>query len=1141
MRTKLWWSGGGLACLCLSWAAARGGTNEDCVSNGAGVFPNPNGINTYNVTGGQVSGAGATLFVDFFLSPSSTNDWIDVDKDGRAGFFAAFPFVDQLAAQFAPATNLNTHWMFQYRSVGSVNGYNEFVENQTCGAKREDIPGEAGTFNGFTYASGGTRTWGGPYGTPSGTPSEPCEIEFSFLDVPSVWGTQVPGTPDWDRRPGESGYGLNPIPSSTGYISNLQTLSRNCGTCSGDGRPCSEDRHCNGTCNGLGLDYCLTDSNCAGGSLCVGESTCVPVPTSVVSSLNQNFGSPDEDTIYDKFAAWVPVVYVANRGTGLQNITYTDAQYMFLAGRMPNGENLIGVTRSVGSGTRNAIMNSTGMDTSWARGDNVGSENAVTGNFNLGPGTQGSNGEGSSQVEQAVQMRRLAFGYTGLGGGSRAVGDFNAGRFEILNLCKDVDGSDPDALPDCDCTNPANFVRAGINTVLDNCDSCTGYTIGGQGSFVLRGDPHANRDPMDPFYDATTPPLDNQEVANYINNIFDSVVSFSGTTFTGECFASETCSLKQCSGAPAQTTCTGTGQGTCVAGQTCNFINCVDDTICSAISAGTCSTSRLCSNDTPCTTKTCTQSGLVCAVNEDCPNVSQTCDGGLCGIDGSACIDSLDCAAIVQTCRNDFCKSKLNMPGQFLASTFFLPNSVDCAQNLTDGVSFSPNPVFSQTVQDFVRTNNGLGVGGDTGAFGSKNVAGLVPVRNAPAVSAGKYTDGSTTGSYTYWNGSAYVTGFTANSRLSKRNQVTADFNEDFARDINDTDEFVKAVHGPRAWQQSARGIGNGVSAFDLGQQTLDNGIPEVMGDLNGDGNLDKEDLRYFADGLALVSGALDRKQGAIAMDDALAVDGHPYPWADPRQTLTLGPATQPGEPTFLTPKDVNDSLSPFLATGKNYSPGDFRGDVAGGRAQTCVNNRCSATGYGCSVDENCPVTRPTAGAEPIGWDGFVDNKDIDYCCASARFGQWSNLDDAVLTDLSGDMDGDLDVDHDDLVELVEVILGTHFGDVDLDGAVSLADRRAVLRSINDPDACNLVGTCGWRDGDMNCDGFVDASDLQVVTVPGDFDLDGDIDLDDFAAMSGCMTGPDAAIDDECQVLDLDGDGDVDLGDLAHWLESFSG
>jgi len=53
-----------------------------------------------------------------------------------------------------------------------------------------------------------------------------------------------------------------------------------------------------------------------------------------------------------------------------------------------------------------------------------------------------------------------------------------------------------------------------------------------------------------------------------------------------DCMSS--CTVKKCSGAPANTTCTGTGQGSCPSDQVCNFVNCFTDAECTAVSAGTC-------------------------------------------------------------------------------------------------------------------------------------------------------------------------------------------------------------------------------------------------------------------------------------------------------------------------------------------------------------------------------------------------------------------------------------------------------------------------------------------------------------------------------------------------------------------------
>ncbi|HRX84419.1 MAG TPA: hypothetical protein P5572_05305 [Phycisphaerae bacterium] len=58
---------------------------------------------------------------------------------------------------------------------------------------------------------------------------------------------------------------------------------------------------------------------------------------------------------------------------------------------------------------------------------------------------------------------------------------------------------------------------------------------------------------------------------------------------------------------------------------------------------------------------------------------------------------------------------------------------------------------------------------------------------------------------------------------------------------------------------------------------------------------------------------------------------------------------------------------------------------------------------------------------------------------------------------------------------------------------------------------------------------------------PGDFDADGDVDLADFAAWSGCMTGPHGSLSPGCAAFDFDADGDVDLVDFAAFARSLTG
>jgi hypothetical protein len=72
---------------------------------------------------------------------------------------------------------------------------------------------------------------------------------------------------------------------------------------------------------------------------------------------------------------------------------------------------------------------------------------------------------------------------------------------------------------------------------------------------------------------------------------------------------------------------------------------------------------------------------------------------------------------------------------------------------------------------------------------------------------------------------------------------------------------------------------------------------------------------------------------------------------------------------------------------------------------------------------------------------------------------------------------------------------------------------------------------------------------IQVVWPPtlGDFDLDGDVDLNDFATFALCFAGAAVTVEppgcgpEDFDATDLDGDGDVDLGDFSTFATNFTG
>jgi hypothetical protein len=1119
----------------------------DCDSNGA-VGPAFGGDGSYwSVSKGQINFSGATLFADYFETGQFTNDWIDADGDCFYGYNPdGPPFADQLAAEGfwgnpsrLPFTvGQSSPWMFQFRSVGSINGFIEFQSSQLCGQVPNTVPSETGLLNRFRWAVGGQRTYDGPHANCSGTPFTPCEICGSFADVPSTWATrkvgnggecELSGDPcltsadcpageecvggaAWFRKPCEANYGSSPQTSSTGYPQTLPPLQAECAE-----KVCAQAECFVGQCDDEGAASCATSADCAPGVVCLNvsaqgaclceddcsEGECVPVRRcsdnpkiactsdadcvgtceEVIGSLNPcnnfedcafageicadtdashtayfnvNYENPDEFTIYDSTVGWLPIAIISNRGTGRENIRFSEAQYLFTTGRMPNGENLVGATRDAGSGTRNGAMNSLGIDPSWGRGDHLGGFVDSLQSDLLGPRHQPTNKGGSSRMEGAVQNNRLAIGYTGLAGASRAAQDAAAGSYEILNVCKDIGDSpcdccEPNACPsDTHETEPGiqdsypapneGYVRPDVrpldnplrNTILDNEDPCCGYQIAGSGSFTTRGNTDGNRNPnsyctvdgvvpcpptqicetdgdcedgescvpADPFYNPDVPAVENDTCAQFLNNIKDSIRDFSepGTT---------------------------------------------------------------------------------------------------CQLSGEACTSDADC----QDFPDDFCQLGFLMPGQKLALDFFLPGGEDTVHDFCDPISYSePAGGTNQFLQNYIRLNNTLGwADGHTPAFpSSAGPGGRLPVRLSVACTE-RYSDGQQA-SYCNSPGNA----------LPVRYAVHGDFNQNGAREVGDAARLVQAWRAPRAYFAA------------------NNIVPEIFGDFNGDGSLTKEDLRYWADGLAMVSATpacageqgwrLDRMAGAIAIDDAMDALGVPFPWADQRRSIVIPPACNTcQEPTFDAPEAI-ENIFPTrnaMATPNAYDAGDFRADVAAAGAM------------------------PIPGGPPQA-DGRINDVDIDYCCKMVNY-NWSNPAEAPFINLSCDVNGDLAVDSSDLDMMIEEILDTTRGDADLDGLVSSDDLDIVNQTIfDDPTGCNAAGTCGWADGDFTCDGHVEAADRAFVVTPGDCDFDGDVDVDDYNnCFAPCLAGPGVDVNESCVNSDLDIDGDVDLADFDLFTQGF--
>jgi hypothetical protein len=342
-------------------------------------------------------------------------------------------------------------------------------------------------------------------------------------------------------------------------------------------------------------------------------------------------------------------------------------------------------------------------------------------------------------------------------------------------------------------------------------------------------------------------------------------------------------------------------------------------------------------------------------------------------------------------------------PGQYLATQFVLTPALTLVHNQVNPTQMDANSGFSLSLYNYTLANNQL-ANAEFASFNS-NTAGRVPRRLN--ITSGTYSDGTQGGNYIAQSGASVA----EDAVLALRNKVAFDFNGDGVRSPADVADAVAAWRqrqpsGP-AWTapDGIYGVGSG--------QTV---VIEVLGDLNSDGSYTAADLRYYADGLHLVNGSLDRKAGFTAVDNAF------------------------GGNFFGTTK----------STGTAHNPGDSRADIAG------------------------PSGNNTRGFSPIGSDGTIDVNDLIYIRAqfinnpfvADNEADWADLSEAAGFDLSADLTGDLKVNADDLAEFY-TILGTCPVDFNFDGFVDFFDYDDFVAAFEGGNPLT----------DFNNDGFLDFFD----------------------------------------------------------------
>jgi len=113
-----------------------------------------------------------------------------------------------------------------------------------------------------------------------------------------------------------------------------------------------------------------------------------------------------------------------------------------------------------------------------------------------------------------------------------------------------------------------------------------------------------------------------------------------------------------------------------------------------------------------------------------------------------------------------------------------------------------------------------------------------------------------------------------------------------------------------------------------------------------------------------------------------------------------------------------------------------------------------------------------------------------------------------------------------------------HFGDADPPPLVA-------QQSATTWDAGPLAydHTYYWRVDEVTTLGTVVGSVWTFTTrlLPGDFDLDGDVDMEDFGHLQDCFSGSAQPHGSDCGDADIDDDGDVDVADFAEFNNCLAG
>jgi hypothetical protein len=141
------------------------------------------------------------------------------------------------------------------------------------------------------------------------------------------------------------------------------------------------------------------------------------------------------------------VTISANPGTGLERLNLSDTQWIQTAGRLQNGADFNDVSRVANTGQRNVLAINTGVDPTWAVGENDGGDttatSAATAQSSIGPNLKFSGKTSGTFSRNAIAQSRMGIGALSLAEarGANAKAPVRALDIDFNDLTDPVDGS----------------------------------------------------------------------------------------------------------------------------------------------------------------------------------------------------------------------------------------------------------------------------------------------------------------------------------------------------------------------------------------------------------------------------------------------------------------------------------------------------------------------------------------------------------------------------------------------------------------------------------------------------------------------------------------------------------------------------